>query len=37
MKNYEKNKESQYIQDLAENNLYGLAMLQKLPVKVLSR
>ena len=32
MKNYDKNKESSYIQYLGENNLYGWAMSQKLPV-----
>ena len=32
MKNYEKNKESLYIQYLDVNNLYGWAMYQKLPV-----
>ena len=32
MKNYEKNKESSYIQYLDANNLYGWAMSQKLPV-----
>ena len=32
MKNYNKNKESLYIQYLDANNLYGLAMSQKLPV-----
>ena len=32
MKNYNKNKESPYIQYLDENNLYGWAMSQKLPV-----
>ena len=30
MKNYDKNKESSYIQYLAENNLYGWVMSQKL-------
>ena len=32
MKNYDKNKESPYIQYLDTNNLYGWAMSQKLPV-----
>ena len=32
MKNYDKNKESSYIQYLNANNLYGWAMSQKLPV-----
>ena len=32
MKNYDKNKESSYIQYWDANNLYGWAMLQKLPV-----
>ena len=32
MKNYNKKKESQHIQYLDENNLYGWAMSQKLPV-----
>ena len=32
MKNYDKNKESSYIQYLDANSLYGRAMSQKLPV-----
>ena len=32
MKNYDENKESSYVQYLDANNLYGLAMGQKLPV-----
>ena len=32
MKNYNKNKESSYIQYLDASNLYGWAMSQKLPV-----
>ena len=32
MKNYEEKEESSYIQYLDENNLYGWAMLEKLPV-----
>ena len=32
MKNYDKNKESLYIQYLDANNLYGGAMPQKMPV-----
>ena len=31
MKNYDKNKESSYIQYLDQNNLYGWVMSQKLP------
>ena len=32
MKNYEKNEESLFLEDLDANNLYGWAMSQKLPV-----
>ena len=32
MKNYDKNKESSYIQYLDTNNLYGWTMSQKFPV-----
>ena len=32
MKNYDKHKESSYIQYLDASNLYGWAMSQKLPV-----
>ena len=32
MKNYDKNKESPFIEYLDANNFYGLAMSQKLPV-----
>ena len=32
MKNYDKNKESSYIQYLDANNLYGWTMSQKLPL-----
>ena len=32
MKNYDKNKESSYIQYLEASNLYGWPMSQKLPV-----
>ena len=32
MKNYDKNNESSYIENLDANNLYGWAMSQKLPV-----
>ena len=32
MNNYDKNKESSYIQYLDANNLYGWTMSQKLPI-----
>ena len=32
MKNYNKDKEEEFLQYLADNNLYGWAMSQKLPV-----
>ena len=32
MKNYDKSKESPYIQYLDANNLYGAAMSEKLPI-----
>ena len=32
MKNYDKGKESSYIQYLEANNLYGAAMSEKLPI-----
>ena len=32
MKNYDEKEESSYTQHLDENNLYGWAMLEKLPV-----
>ena len=32
MKNYDKNKESAYLEYLDANNLYGFAMCKKLPV-----
>ena len=35
MKNYNKNKQSSYIQYLDENNLYGCEMSQKVPYMVL--
>ena len=37
MKDYDKNKESSYLQYLDVNNLYGWAMLQKLPVNNFQR
>ena len=37
MKNYDKCKESSYIQYLDANNLYGRAMFQKLAVDVFKR
>ena len=33
MRDYDKNKEYSYIQYLDSNNLYGMAMTEKLPVK----
>ena len=33
MNDYKKNKESSYIQYLDANNLYGMAMSEKLPIK----
>ena len=33
MKDYDENKDSSYIQYLDSNNLYGMAMLEELPVK----
>ena len=36
MKDYNENKESSYLQYLGVNNLYGCAMMQKLPRKILS-
>ena len=37
MKNYDKNKESSSLKYWDVNNLYGWAMLQKLPVKMFER
>ena len=37
MKNYDKNKESSYLQYRDINNLYGWAMLQQLPVNNFKR
>ena len=37
MKNYDKNKESLYLQYWDLNNLYGWAMSQKLPVNNFER
>ena len=37
MKDYDKNKESSYIQYWDVNSLYGLEMLQKLPVNNFER
>ena len=37
MKNYDKNKESSYVQYLDVNNLYGWVMSQKLPVNGFKR
>ena len=36
MKNYDKSKESSYIQYLDANNLYGAVMSEKLPIKDLN-
>ena len=33
MKDYDENKDSLYIQYLDANNLYGMAMSEKLPIK----
>ena len=33
MENYDKNKESSFLQYLDENDLYGWAMSEKLPVR----
>ena len=37
MKDYDENKDSSYIQYLDTNNLYGMAMCEKLPIKGFKR